>query len=760
MFRTETLWIAALLATGLVGGLIYNWPDSVGEAVENDAVQSANRQPASTDPGPEKDPESVQDAESRENPQSETLAPSESLQSLPQSMPQDDVWSDLAPETDRRQAIDSNVRELGDTLLIGGNAAGAYRHYSKLWKQANVPLDPAILIRLAVSAELAGLYQESEQHYRAAIRVCSAGSMRQLICFLGTARLWEKQGQLDDAISLLSELYLRFSDERQPVIIRKSITQQLADALQKRLLRSPVVIEAIDKEPMEYHWTDLIVEPILEVADSEANELATERPAQGIRVLQNPRGEASLILVEIHHSGYAVLDFLADLERRCGLRFDLSERAKSTMVGRLTNIDTNAMPLSLLLDQTLEFLHLNWSQDGGVVRVMHREELTVQDAASFQLGKTQRMLRQIQMLLPDAGEAVFFDRLVRTTALMNDGNNCRLSGEWEMAAAKYSAARDADPKHELNAKLFFNTATLQLANGDKLKALHSCYMTLDQTLVAALQAQVYAMIAELELELGQPQKAITAGGRGLRRARDPNVLTRTALTLARAYLIANDPDSANLVLFNHSDHIHGAKEKRLASVFSTFARYLRVPQQSGLQDEGQRLVMALASLQPADVDNFIDSMLISNAYASIGIRSQATETLRQSLEEAPEGFWGERIRIDLAKAMYESADFKGANTIIEGFQNVSTDRLPAALHWHAKIQLKLGEWTTSEAICRRLLAMKIDDETKSKTLNVLGQSLRSQGKHYASALCFAGMLPDLESNSPADTPSQSTTANQ
>ncbi len=737
MFRTETLWIAAFLATGLVGGLIYNWPDLSGVESETSPATTVDGKFEQLAATPQNDVWSDASGDTGDNPQSNGPPPANDPEAASESAETGDIWSDLAPGAKRTQPIDTSVRDLGDRLLLGGNAAGAYQHYSKLWKQANLPMDPAVLIRLALAAEMAGMYDESGKHYRSAIRVSAKGSVRQLICFLGTARLWEKQGQLEDAISLLSELHLRFSDERQPELIRQSIVRQLGDCLQKRLLRSPVVAEAIAGEPMEYHWSEPILDQILTAADTETNTLDDEKPDPGIRVLQNPRGEVSLILMEIHRGGYAVLDLLADIERLTELKIELTERAKSTTVGRLTNIDTNAMPLSLLLDQSLEFLELAWSQEGETVRVMHRDELTATDAASFHLGKTQRMLRQTQML--------FSNGPVRTGALMNDANNCRLSGEWETAAEKYRAAREAEPMQELSAKLYFNSATLDLLNDDKLAALHACYMTLDQTLVTSLQAQVYAMIAELELELGQPQKAITAGGRGLRRAQDTEIVTTAALTLARAYLIDGDPDSANSVLFNHSDQISGAKAQRLASVFSTYARYLRVRPQSGLQDEGQRLVMALAALEPGDASDFIDSLLISNAYASIGVRTKAIENLRRALEEAPEGFWREQIRMDLAKALFDASDFTAANSVIEGFQNVSADRLAVALQLHARIQLALGELETTEAVCRRLLAMEIDDATKSQTLNLLGQVFRTQGKHYAAALCFAGVLPNVES---------------
>lgn len=733
MFRTETLWIAAFLATGLVGGLLYNWPDSTPPEQPVEANETSVEPPPTVDELVESAPLADEMDSVRENPQPETS-------DVPQAFEQSDIWSDVAPQSSRRQPIDPTVLEIGDRQLLAGNGAGAYKHYSKLWKQADLPLDPVVLIRLALAAEVAGFHAQAEDHYRSAIRVAEKRSPQQLLCFLGTARVWEQQGRLSDAISLLSELYLLYSGESQLDLVRKSILEQLGNCLQKRLLKSEVVAEALAKEPMEYHWVPVRLYPILEAVDANIAQSPDASQSTGIQLLQDYNGDAALILFEIHRHGYPVLNFLNDAQRLAQVEFVLTERAKSTVVGRLTNIEVVAMPLAFLLDHALESLDLTWSQNENTINIIHRDELTPRDEASFDLAKTQRMLRQIEMVFSkEAGEDP-----VRVAAIMNDANNLRLSGGRDEAAAKYRAARESEPMNELSAKLYFNDASLALHNGDKLNALNACYMTLDQTLMSNLQGQVYTMIAELELELGQPEKAITAGSRGLRRAEDPAVLTRAAMTLTRAYLVSGDPDSANAVVFENAQQMVGERERRLASALATYARFLRVNPQHGLQDEGQRLVMALATLKPDDVDNFIDSLIVSNAYTKIGIRTKAIENLKNSLEQAPSGFWSERIRLDLVKALYESSELEAANEAVEAFETVSKDRLPEALLLHASIQLGLGNLETSETICRRLMSVATDPAVKSQALNVLGQSLRHQGKHYAAALCFAGVLPEPE----------------
>ncbi|PAY17000.1 hypothetical protein CKO51_23475 [Rhodopirellula sp. SM50] len=739
VFRAEVLWISVFLAIGAVGGLVYNWPSDPEVDVEP---------PVAVEPAPAVEVDADAGAEPPGNEGSAALEPD--LGENPQAALADPdavsgIWNDAGPASKRSQPIDFGVLELGDRLLLGGNSIGAVKHYSKLWQQANLPVDCAVLIRLGLASELAGLHQQAEKHYHSAIRVAKKGSAQQLVSLLGLARLWEREGQLGEAISLLGELFLVYSHEGYPVIIRESIHQQLADCLQRRLLASQVVIEALRKEPMEYHWSPVMVEPILELADFKSPTDPPANPASGLKLLQDYDGGVSLMLVQAHLEGISVLELISELQRLSGLQVIVTEQAKSSLVGRLADVDSPVMPVSMLLDHVLEPMSLAWSQSEGVLTIMARDELTSKDLASFDLARAQRILRQVQLSLNKEEGLGHASGVERTAAaIMNEGNNARLSGGWDVAVEKYRSARDVGPADELSAKLYFNEASLSLVRGEKLNALHSSYMALDQTLSAELQAQVYSMIADLELEFGQLEKSITAASRGLRRADDPAVFARAAMTLATAYLLTGDPYSANAVLFEASPSLSGAPLERLASVFSSFARFQHVGPTLGLQDEGQRVVLALAALQSDDVVSYADALIVSKAYSAVGLRSNAIDRLNEALDIAPAGYWNERIRLQLAEMYFASQALDKANETIESFGTVSATLLPRVLYLHASVQLELGNLEQSEAICRRLLSMEIDQEIQSSALEKLGQTLQRSGDHYAAALCFAGLLPKSE----------------
>ena len=754
MFRAEALWIAAFLSIGAIGGAVYNWPDNSDDQAAS-SVSTANGEQQQIDDNVDPSPQSQT---ARDNPQADSVSPEPGalpvdpdLAPLPLTdstsepngnSPVQGLWSEISTKEGRSQPINFSVLELGDKMLVGGNYVGAYEHYGKLWKRANLPLDTSVLIRLGLASELAGFHEQSLKHYRSAIRVSGTGSVTQMISLLGTARIWHRNDQVGDSIALLSELYLMHANADSPELIRRSIIKELADALQTRLLQTEIVSQALRDEPMEYHKTSLVIQPILDLADLAELPADSMPKSSGIRVLQTPRLDASLIQVEARLGGFSAIKLMTALATQSGLKVELTDKAKSSMVGRLISVQSDAIPISLLLDQALEPLSLVWSQTDETISIMHQDQLTKRDYSSFQLARTQRMLQQVQLNFPNAPGLAD----IRVAAIMNEGNNHRLSGGWETAAEKYTAARALNPLNELGAKLYFNEASLGLVRGEKMDSLHACYMALDQTLAAKLQGEVYSMIADLELELGQPGKAITAGTRGLRRTDDPDAIARTVLTLARAYLLSGDMDSANQLLFDYSADLTRPSEQRLASVFSTYARYKRSRPKTGLQDEGQRLVLSLASFDPGDAVTFADALIVSNAFESIGLRTKAENNLRVALQSAPEGFWSERVRYALAKMLYEAASLDKANEVVGGFGSVSVEMLPSVLYLQASIQLDMGNLESCESICRRILAFEIDDALKAKTLNKLGQSLERLGDHYASALCYAGYLPEPRDN--------------
>ena len=695
MFRAEVWLTALLLATGTVGGVMYNWPEPEVEKTVEAPV-----------------------APSKQEEQSRGLS----------------LIADRSQQAQPTAPLELDPLRLGDRLLLGGNFIGAYQQYSKLQNQSSGQPDDSLQVRLGVASELGGFLEKAEQHYRDAIQSSNEQSIQKLWALLGTARIWESQDRLDQAISLLSELYLMYENDVYPIELRLPISRRLSECLLKRFLQESLGKENTRWAPIEYFWCGTRIEPMIDSAVRLQTE-AMNTPAASLQVIQNPLNDVELALVDANLQSHPLNLLIGDLTRDSGLQITVSPAARTTLSGRTLRANVAAMPVSVLLDQVLAPLGLAWFQQDGVVRIHGLSELTRQQKNSFQIGRMQRSLRQLQLNTESGPE--------RSAALMHDGNVLFAQMDYANAATRYRAARQLQPTGELNAKLYFNEAMLALTRKQREDALGGFYRALDQTLMPQLQALAYAHIAELELELGRPDKAIPAAARGLRLSNAPSRRAKNLMILAKAYLFEEDPFSANQVLFDNSPSLSDPRRQRMASVISTYARFRALKPVSGLQNEGERLVLALAALRPEDPSGFLDHLLISRAFDDVGFRSKAIDHLSIASNNVATGYWENRIRFELADMLYQAGDLDQAKQVLRTLQQSEGSALLIKRHvLEAKIAFGQGDHAACESLCSSLLTLPLNSEAKKETLELLGRTYQEIGKHYAAALCFAGLLPD------------------
>lgn len=800
MIRTEAMWITGLLAASFAGGVIVNWP-SADNLPGASTVDSSNLSPRVSpylpgSPGtgtlpltPYQDP--ATSLTSRAGIGADAIPPNATNSGSPNGLPPvssdptlpatetgastagapsapdstasglkqppkqgQSVWGQLTEDasTELPSAADGNdptgasnavptnqgvvpeAVQLGDRLMLGGNADGAYEHYQRLWSLEMDRLAPWQLVRMAIAAELSERFDLANDHYRQAIKRSAPGATVQLLALEGMARTLNKAGHRRESLALLSEMYLMYSDAAVPELLRQEIARQLANGLQQQFNETPIVSELIRSKRLQYHYTEPPFTYLLQLLDTVGADQGLASPHVGLEVLQQPNPMAGVVLIKAQLAGRAYLDLINEIESMTDLKFVVSDRANRELVGRLLNVQTAAMSLATFLDMALQPVDLIWQQDGASITLATRAELQEKDLATYDLDQLARLLQQVQLLYPEGPE--------QAVAIMHAGNNARLAGSWDSARDQYRAARKSEPNGELNAVLHFNEASLQMADGDKIEALHNSYMALDQTLQAQLQGEIHGMIADLEIEVGNMEKAVRAASSATRHSDDPKVVSNAVLALARAYLLQEQYDEANQALFQNKDRVLGDTPHRLASLFGSYCRYQKHVDKPGLQDEGQRLVLALAATRDQDIQNFADALIAARAFSAIGIRNRSVEQLRFALKEAPTGYWQERIRYALADTLYQASQLREAAAVINEFRKVSPDLYPKVLNLQARILLDSGNADASETICRTLLESPLTRQQQADVLGVLGNTLRSQGQHYSAALCFAGLLPE------------------
>ncbi|MEL6108564.1 MAG: tetratricopeptide repeat protein [Planctomycetota bacterium] len=721
MFRSQVLWTSLFVATGLVGGIVYNWPSSdVGETLEEGVdVQQTNNEPASQEQGFSLgiDPFAPTEGDEVEPPLLDELTAEERAS------------SQIAGGND----VDDLLK--GDQLLTGGNYIGAYNKYEQLQREAGSLSDGSLAVRMGLASELGGFLEQAEGHYRAAIESPSSSLSQQLWALIGTARTWKSQGRTDEAISLLSELFLVYGNDQYPEAVRLPIFQHLTDCLQERQLAGQQSLTD-SATPLHYAQTPVVIEPVLEEIAMSNN--STELPeGLSLKVLQRHPTirDVSLIIVEVRTMLFPILRMLGELDQTIDIDMRVSTRARSILNGRSLRIDSTTLPIAMILDHVLGPLGLLWRQEGDVVYISHVEEMEHGEELEFELQRINRLLRQRKSSFSSGAE--------RSSVLTQEANNLVTAGNLDHAANLYKSARDLRPTGEKSAMLYYNVGVMESMRGQKDIALGKFYQALDQTLAPTLQASSYAKIAELELELGRPERAIPAAARGRRLATEPDVAAKNLMMLSKAYLLESDPYSANQALFDHQPTLTDDSDRRLASVLGSYARFQVVKPVSGLQNEGERLVVALVALQKGDAKSFIDHLIVSRAFREVGFRSRAIEHLEVAAQQVEGGYWDHRVQLELGEILYQSQELEKSIEVLRPIVQMAEGKLRIrAGMLDARVREELGRYDECQQTCELLLQLALTEEQKADALELLGKAYEGKGQHYAAALCFAGLLPE------------------
>ncbi|TWU02157.1 hypothetical protein [Stieleria varia] len=707
MFRPEALWIAALLTAGVVGALAYNWPSRVDSPLHVGELNQTSEQ-------------------------TERELPSRGLSLI----------ADKLNENRTDKNLDLDALQTGDRYLVGGNYVGAYQQYQQLARLDDA-IGGSLLIRLGLAAEHAGFLDSAQDHFLSAIQSESSTAVHKLRGLMGIARVWERQERYEDSICLLSELFLIYAFSELPEDIRVGISQRLAECLQKRKLRNLPPSRVSD---LEYEWSMTPIEPMLVENISIDETVFMAQGDSAINVIQNPVGDLSLILLNAKYFSLSNLTLISELQQSTGIEFSVSSKARSRLAGRSFRINANAISAAALLDQLIGPLELAWLQSDKLVEIASMDELTAKQRDAFEFDRIRRASQQLQFGLGTDRD--------RSILLMSEGNNALLQSDLDQARIKYDAARELTPSGELSAKLYYNQANLLVQQNDLSAALDRFYQSLDQTLVPRMQTLSYGMIADLELQLGQPENAVIAASRGLRIGNDPEVTRNSFLTLVKAYLLQSDPLSANRVLHTHEALITDDATKRLSSVLSAFARFQITKPTRGLQNEGERLVLALATLKSSDAKSFIDHLVVSRAFHSVGFTSKAIEHLSVASQLVKGPFWSNRIPLELAEMLISNGEYESAQTTLATVSSDADEQLQIKkLKMTATVENELHHWDGCIQVCKSLLNLPIDDETKKFALNLMGRCYRQTDQHYSAALCFAGLMPESKEQTAASAPS-------
>ena len=672
--------------------------------------------------------------------------------------PEPNTTSPLLDKSDNELAADALVA--GDRFSISGNCLMALQHYEKFQTLAN-RTDVKLRLRKAACYERIGQLRIAANEYQTVISQSPLGNHLGL-AIAGLARVHITQQRANEAIQLLANHGNKIQSRNElSVGVRSQLGLQWARALENKALTSTLDGKATAKERPSYpsgvsedlsYPTSLAVvkiaespEAFLALVDQKTTTTPTEQkptPVLGearlqIKVLQRPTESAESIAVSIDSTLHPLLLILSDLETKSQLKIQLSKQAKSIVSLRSGKFNIESITLGALLDQVLVSHGLVWQQQDSVIFVTSEPESEqLGSLHQFQLASAARAFRRFELEFPE-------DRF-RTAALMSRARLAVREGELAGAGNLYRELEQIGPKGEVLAQLFFNQAKLSLMHQQRLDAKSLLYKAVDQTLDRNLQSSSYGLLSRLHLTAGELKQAIKTGRRALVTSTTNRQKRIATLAQARAYLLSQNPFSANATLFQNSKSVKAdGKHTAVASMLGAYAHSIGLSEKHkhSLLAAKIRLLTAIDAFSADPSDSFADHYIAGLAYAKNGWRKQAIQMMVLALSQPDIGQWQRQLTFELATMLKEDGQQQQATALFSQINNGEDTWRTQALYQIAQLNFDTGKTKRCVEACRTLLKIEIDDEQEAAALHLLGLAFQRQGEHHSAALCFAGMRP-------------------
>lgn len=666
-----------------------------------------------------------------------------------------------SPPLDKSETeLAADALTAGDRFSISGNCLMALKYYEKfeaLVKRHDVKLR----LRKAACYEKIGQLRVAANDYQTVISQTPKGDHLGL-AIAGLARVYIARQRAKDAIELLSSLGSKIQSRNELSNgVRSQLGLQWARALEAKALgadqeRQPTAEERLTlaagiSEDLSYPSSLAVVkisqspEVFLALVDQTAVETSAKpTPTLGlgesrllVKVLQRPTDSAESISVSVESSLHPLMLLLNDLEAKVQLSIRFSDRAKKVASLRSGAFNIESITLGAMLDQLLVAHGLVWQQEGSVIYVTSEAEAKRQGGLhQFELASAARAFRRFELDFPE-------DRF-RIAALMSRARLATREGQLTGARNLYRELEQIGPKGEVQAQLLFNQAKLNLLQQRRDDAKSLLYKAVDQTLDRNLQSSSYGLLSRLHLTAGELEQAIKTGRRALVTSTTNRQKRIATIAQARAYLLSQNPFSANQTLFQNSEAVKaGGGNAAVASMLSAYAHSIGLSEKHkhSLLAAKIRLLTAIDAFSAEPSDSFADYYIAGLAYADNGWRKRAIEMMLLALSKPDLGQWQRQLTFEVATLLKEDGQELQAISLFKKIGEGNDTWQTQALHQVASLYFKAGKTKRCVEICRAILKKEIDAQQEEETLHLLGLAFQRQGEHHSAALCFAGMLP-------------------
>lgn len=656
----------------------------------------------------------------------------------------------------------------GDHYLIAGNYPLALGNYQKFEKEFGSG-GSSMLLRKAICYELSSDYYSASHAYHDAIFQAGKNENHKLLATVGCSRVLAFQGRMVEAIDLVSSEMLKIDFYPDlPDSMKSRVAFQWAKILETIALNdvsyfrsdnSPEKIAEDQEEFAEFSSVggfllasfDLLrplsvavdtpipdPESFLERVDdpvSQQPRLLNGMGSFSLSLLQRPTNLATTITASVSTSVQPILNVLGEVAARSKLEMKFSSQAKEALRGRSRAVVLDSVSIGVLLDEILIPHQLVWYQKDSTITVVSEAEAGEADTCQFRYDAANRAFQRF--------EIEYSETEYRKSSLLSRAGLSIIEQDYDVATNLFQELSQTNPTGEINAKLFFNLAKLNLLLDRSEEAIPMLYSAIDQTRDADIKSSSYCLLSELEISKGDLKEAIRSSHRGLATAITTHQKTMSTLNLARSYLLNRDPFTCNDSLFRNRKWIPKlTTESSIAAFLGSYARSIGLKNKSELARERARLLEAVSAIDSKQCISFVDCYVAGLSYANLGFRDRAREMYIGALSKPDIGVWQRRIVFELAMLQKDSELYNASINTLSSLTDEDDQWKIRALAQLAKIYIELEKTELSYEMCKALWQMNLNEQQKEATLQIMGGVYQKQGKHFSAALCFAGLLPD------------------
>ena len=616
-----------------------------------------------------------------------------------------------------------------EELFLSGAYEEAGRVYDALLNDPAEPANPALQYQRALCWEMMGEFDQAVELYRkladdhanSAILACSQ---------LGQARSWIGQDRISPARSLLLALIL--NSARHPEVAADAFHTLAQVATLETfpadidLLSDKSIVPAIPL-PQPARLAKLLTTSDAAVSPAE---MKTE-----VRLVDQFSPDPRDIRVSLRAAGAPLTEVLEKVVEVTQLEINSDSRVRGMLQSRSVDLDVADLDLATVLDGVLEPVGLSWQHADGSIQLELSADPVAGAPQPERADRAERFCREALASHPDHPLA---------WGTQSALGNIRFEQQaYEDAVSVYQSVLRRSEDKQVNVCTWFNLGKAYLLQKQYEPSRQAFFKVADLASGQSLQPIVYLYLGRLLLEDGQTEQAIRQFVRAQSLAQDSEIRCRSTMALAGAYLLAGNPQAANMTLMAHRDVLKSSSHEQAEAAFlAALARFRGTADPTERMRRGRTLVSAVAHVEPGRSFGFAGYLLLGQAHDELGLPSQMKDVYREALQVAPQHFLRDRVQYELAMHLAENREWSQAQELLQGLVDESSSRWSRQARFAlAEVALQQEQIEDCLRWCYELVDTSMSGSEKQQLLKMMGQAYERQADHLKAALCFAGLVP-------------------